>query len=384
MKKKRFIDPRWLLAAGVVVSVLSTYAVVANSASPGFEILRITTAEFWHGSVPYGEKGDGLFMYGPLFSVIFTPFALLPARLAPYLWNVFNMCLLFLAVFSLPDSIRTEQKCRFFLFLLPLAFISQLSFRFDMATVYFALFAFSLLERGFYKWGITVILVSAFSGVYGAAQLLTLPFYPRFWKNAGFAVVVALLFSAVPLAGFSLSSLGVFYQAWFASVSACEFSQPFYTVFYLEPFFPDLPAWSMTARIVSAAVLLIIILACRKRFGFFAFRAGATGVLLGWAVLFGMVSTASTYLIAFAGFLLWYYGKTQVSAMDRVFLWCNFIVLSVIPMDFLFSNTMQEILFNGFTLNVWVFAIAWLWMSACSFWGNRRKLFSQQFHYTSF
>lgn len=95
LKKKKFIDPRWLFAVGLIISALVTYSEVAHLCNPDFEILRTTTVGFWHGSVPYGEKGEGLFLYGPLFSIIFTPFAFLPAGIAPYLWNIFNFCLFF-------------------------------------------------------------------------------------------------------------------------------------------------------------------------------------------------------------------------------------------------------------------------------------------------
>lgn len=377
LKKKKFIDPRWLFAVGLIISALVTYSEVAHLCNPDFEILRTTTVGFWHGSVPYGEKGEGLFLYGPLFSIIFTPFAFLPAGIAPYLWNIFNFCLFFLSIFALPDYVKTEQKCRFFLFLLPLAAVSQLSFRFDTTTVYLALFAFSLMERGFYKCGITVILVSAFSGVYGIFQLITLLFYPKFWKNLGFAVAVAAVFSATPLLGFSFSDFAGYYQSWYAAVWTCEMTQPFFTVFNLKPFFHELPVWRASARAISCAALVILILMRKNRFSFFAFRAGVTGVLMGWAVLLGMVSDISTYLIALAGFMLWYYGKNSATAADRVVLWCNFFILSVIPIDILFSNTVQDFLFYTVTLNVWIFAITWLWMLAYSFFGSKRDLFSQ-------
>lgn len=383
MKKKKFIDPRWLFAAGLIISVLGTYSVVSYSGNPDFEILRTTTASFWHGSVPYGEKGDGLFLYGPLFSIIFTPFAFLPAGIAPYLWNVFNFCLFFLAVFSLPDYFRTEQKCRFFLFLLPLAAVSQLSFRFDMTTVYLALFAFSLMERGFLKCGIVLVLISAFSGVYGIFQLMTLLFYPRFWKNLGFAVVTAAVFAASPLLGFSFSDFTVFYQAWFDSIWACEMTQPFFTIFNIKPFFHDLPTWCALARAISFAVLLFLILIRKKRFQFSSFRAGVTGFLMGWAVLFGMVSDTNTYLIALAGFMLWYYSKDSATVTDRVLLWCNFIVLSVIPIDILFADIIRDFLFYTVTLNVWVFVITWLWMFGNLFFCSRKSFMSKQgLHYS--
>lgn len=381
LKKKKFIDPRWLFAVGAVISALVTFSEISYFGNSDFEILRNTTASFWHGSIPYGEKGDGLFLYGPLFSIIFTPFALLPASIAPYLWNIFNFCLFFLAIFSLPDYFKTEQKCRFFLFLLPLAAISQLSFRFDTATVYLALFAFSLMERGFFKCGILLVLISAFSGVYGICQIITLAFYPKFLKNLGFAAVVAVIFSASPLLGFSFSDFSAYYQSWFASVWTCEMTQPFFTVFNLKPFFDEIPAWSASARAISFAVLFFLILIRRKRFSFFTFRAGVTGILMGWIVLFGMVSDIDTYLTALAGFMLWYYSKNSIAVIDRFLLWCNFIVLSVIPMDILFAGSVQDFLFYTVTLNVWVFAATWLWMLAYSFFGSKRSFFSQHVHH---
>ena len=381
LRKKRFIDPRWLFAAASAISILATYSVTGYSGNPGFETLRSAADSFWHGVIPYGRDTASLFLYGPLFNIIFTPFALLPEWIAPYLWNFFNLSLFFLAVFSLPDSIRTEQKCRFFLFLLPLAIFSQLSFRFDIVSASLALFAFSLLESGFYKWGITVVLISAFSGGYGIIQLLTLPFYPRILKNTGYTFIAASVFFASPLLSFPLSDLTEYYRTWFASVSASEVSGPFYTLFCLKPLFRELHVWSMTARTAMLGFLLLIVFGCRKRASFFPFRAGATGILAGWAVLFGMTSTPDTYLIALSGFMLWYYSKPATCFMDRAVLWCNFAVLTAASPAVLFSETLREGLMNTATPNVWVFAATSIWMAAYTFFGSSHKFATQHFRY---
>lgn len=386
LKKKRFIDPRWLFAAGLVVSLLTTLSGVSCFGDNGFKVLCNATYDFWHGIVPYGTelcdvKECDLFLYGPLFNILFSPFLLVPYCIAPYLWNGLNFCLFFLAVFSLPEYFSTEQKCRFLLFMLPITVFVQLTFKFDIVTAYLALFAYSLLENGYYKWGVFFIMISAFSGIYGVFQLATLVLYPKFWKNMGLVISSGIVLAATPFMVFQFSDFTVYYKSWFAIMNKHVPCELFFSIFHLEPLLNAPLSWYSSGRILSFAILFLLIAVFKKRHTQPIFRAGVTGLLMGWIVLFGNISAAHTYMVAFSGFMLWYYSRHDYSFMNKILLWCNFAVISTIPVVIFLSESVRNFLFSKFPFNMWCFAITWLWMFVGLFFKNKKNRPPQNSHH---
>ncbi|MEO5907893.1 MAG: glycosyltransferase family 87 protein [Ginsengibacter sp.] len=70
---------------------------------------------FWHGIHQmnlyenYPAENLGSYLYGPVFSIIISPFALLPVNAGAFLWAVANAVILFYAVRKLPVNYKNQN-----------------------------------------------------------------------------------------------------------------------------------------------------------------------------------------------------------------------------------------------------------------------------------
>ena len=186
-----FLNPRNLYILGALIVLALSFSEVARGRHKNFMIFAESTKLFWDHIAPYGENWTqaaphlDYFLYGPLFNILFAPFAYLPAWLGPFVWNLFNFSMWFAAIFTLPARFTRDEKCKSFLYTFLILACTQLSFQYNVAVGYMFLFAYSLLERGTKGsalLAVLLILVSGFTIIYGIFQLGLLLCYPRFWN----------------------------------------------------------------------------------------------------------------------------------------------------------------------------------------------------------
>ena len=172
-----FLNPRNLYLLGMLIVLALTFSEVARGRHRNFMIFAESTKLFWQHIAPYGESWSqampqlDYYLYGPLFNILFAPFAYLPAWLGPFVWNLFNFTMWFVAIFTLPGRFTRDEKCKSFLYTFLILACTQLSFQYNVAVGYMFLFAYSLLERDKGFWAVLLIMISGFTKVYGIFQL---------------------------------------------------------------------------------------------------------------------------------------------------------------------------------------------------------------------
>lgn len=375
---KRFLfNPRNLFILGFMIVFVLTFLEVARERHHNFMIFAQSTIDFWNGVNPYGSdwahNHHDFFLYGPLFSVLFAPFAFLPAWLGPFAWNLFNFTLYFLAIFTLPDQYSRNQKARIFLFTFLILATTQLSFQYNVAVAYLFIFAFSLLERGKAFWAVTLILISGFTKVYGIFELGLLICYPRFWRNMGYVVIVSGVLLLLPMLKLHAAEVVPYYRSWIDSLSTHQDTRTWQTIFYLRPFFATAPPYAMYIQIGSISALAVMFAANFRRFSSFAFRAQSLGILMGWVILLSSAAEKHTYVIALLGYLIWYFSR-QPGRIDKILFWFAFLVLVVVPVDLLCPVWLMEFLIGQLQLNLWIFVVIWVRMVCVTFFGRISRL----------
>lgn len=359
------LNPRNLYFFGFIIVLTLSLTEVLRGRHFNFIIFDTATTMFWNGVSPYGEewKATGLdyFLYAPLFNILFAPFAFLPDKIAPLAWNLFNFTLYFFAVFTLPEKYSRERKCVTFMFTFLILCTTQLSFQYNVTVVSIFLLSFSLLERGQGFAAVLLIMLSGLTKIYGIFQLSLLLCYPRFWRNAGYALAVGLIFAILPVVRIPMEELPAYYESWVNALLSHKDSRVWQTIFYIQPFFDTAPAYMNHIRIGILLILAALLIYNRKKYGDFGFRAQALGILMGWVILFSDSSERHTYLIALAGYMLWYWTIVP-KRIDVVLFWANFVVLTVMPVDLLCPPTVMRFVFNTLTLNLWLFSFTWLRM----------------------
>lgn len=361
-----FLSPRNLYILGFLVVLALTFAEVSRGRHRNFMIFAESTRLFWQQIPPYGANWPpagmelDYFLYGPLFNVLFAPFAFLPAWLGPFVWNLFNFTAWFAAIFTLPERFTREEKCKTFLYTFLILACTLLSFQYNPLVGSIFLFAYSLLERDKGFWAVLLILLSGFTKIYGIFQLGLLVCYPRFWRNAAYAAAIGAVLLVVPAIGTTWEGLPGWYGEWVGALTSHKDTRTWMTVFYLRPFnLLRIQTWVQAGVLAALGAGLLL---DRRRWRNEFFRIGCLAALMGYVIFFSNSSERHTYCIALAGYMLWYWTMRRAGALtafDRTMFWAVFAVLVVMPVDVLCPPSVMEFFF-GWQLNLWLFLVLWL------------------------
>ena len=366
--KKLTKTKRSVYLIGFFFALLITLKETTHLSYNNFQIFSYGSVDFWNGINPYSDwnhlsilgKPLDLFLYGPLFSVLFTPFTLLPGWLGVICWNIFTYTLFFFSVFTLPDKFSFVKKKFIFFFTILLLFATLLSVQFNPVVASLFLFSFTLLEKKKVFWAILLILMSGFIKVYGIFQLAMLLFYPGFWKNVLYCILIGVILILLPLVHIPANELVSYYQSWIVAVTRHSDALRFYSIYRpiclfsksIEPFM----------GIISIGVLFVILsftlLKIRSFKESLAYRAQFLGIIMSWAILFGLSSERHTYVIAMVGYSIWYLSIIPTQ-LDKVLLWLNFILLAIFPIDIICPWVISNLILAKLNIGVIIFAITW-------------------------
>ena len=361
-----FYHRRNLYLIGFLLAFIVTLLEFMRGRHQNFMVFSDATQFFWQGISPYTtdfvEFHGRFFLYSPVFTVLFAPFAYLPAWLGPFAWNLFNYSLFFLAIFTLPRQFTHQQKCRMFLFPLLILGQSLLSFQYNITVACMFLFAYTLLEKDRGFLAVLLIMISGCTKVYGIFELALLLCYPHFWRNLGYAVGTGIVLLALPLIKIAPIDLFPYYEEWCHSLAVHQSTGAYDSFFYARP----IAAWTLphfrTLQLGMLGLLTLLFLGNFRKWPSFTFRTQALGILMGWVVLLSDSAEKHTYIIALAGFMLWYWSRTTRTMTDKILFWSCFALLCVVPIDLFVPVPVRTFITRTLWLHVWVFFIVWIRM----------------------
>lgn len=361
-----FYNPRNLYLLGFLVTFIITLLEFSRGRHHNFMVFADASRDFWRGVSPYTDRfvdeHGRFFLYTPIFSVLYSPFAFLPNWLGPFAWNIFNFSFFFLAIFSLPDTFSKEQKCKMFLFTLLILAQSLFAFQYNITVAYIFLFAYGMMERKQYFWAILIIMISGMTKVYGIFQLGLLLCYPQFWRNALYVLITGILLFLLPLVKLNITELIPYYSEWLYSLSSHHSTQIFDSIYYIKPLLYKTLPYFRQIQLGALGVLALLLILNHKKFGDWRFRVQALAVLMGWTILFSDASEVHTYIIALAGFMLWYWSQPSHTTIDKVGFWAIFVLLCVMPINVFVPKSIMLIICYALYLHIWAFLLVWLRM----------------------
>jgi len=365
-----FMNPRNLFISGLLIIFGLTFSEVAHNRHFNFMIFSESTKLFWQNIAPYGENWKAMnldyFLYGPLFNILFTPFAYMPSRLGPFAWNIFNFTLWFIAIFTLPNFTR-DEKCKSFLFTFLILSCTQLSMQYNVAVGYLFLFAYSLLERNKGFWAVLLIMISGFTKIYGIFQLIMLLFYPRLWRNVGFVLFIAVIFLIAPAINMPFHELPSYYSEWVRAIIDHRDTRTWMNIFYLRPL--NLLPYQIYIQSGVLMALVVGVFANWKKWRTPFFSIAFLAVIMGYVVMFSNSSEGHTYVITLIGYQMWYWTMNRTKSlnrMDKILFWAIFAVVVVMPVDLLCPPQVMRI-FYDVQLNLWLLLAMWLRVSYTAF-----------------
>ncbi len=317
----------WLWMMLAVVSWLTKH--VSNN-------YRIFEGVFWHtwrGTTLYGyyhgEYAD-VNHYGPLFSIIVAPFALLPVQWGMLCWHIALTLALWWSLKKLELSHYAFIALLWFVSndLLSALFMSQ----FNIATAAMIIVTFYCIQKGKDGWAALWIVIGVFVKLYG---IVGLAFF-FFSKNKGKFILSLIGWSVVAFVLPMLISSPQFiiaqYGEWADSLIEKNGSNMF-------SMYQNISFLGMVRKISGIATYpdWWIILPCLvlfalpylriKQYKHEGFRYALLASVLMFTVLFSSGSEVSTYIVASLGIGLWYFTAPLERSKTALYLLIFAIVL---------------------------------------------------------
>lgn len=367
--KPFFSNPRTLFGLWTLLAVVAGLTKIAPHRHNNFLIFR---GVFWHTIQKlslydfYPTEYNDHNHYGPIFSLVIAPFAVVPEAIGLLLWLVVLALGMYYAVRRLP----LEEGRQIFLYwfcaheLLTALQMQQ----FNIAIAAIIIGSFAAIEKGREVTAAFLIVLGTFVKLYGVVGLAFFFFVkrkPRFiLALIGWSVVCFV----APMLISSPEYVVGQYVEWYERLAAKNGENTFSLM-------QNISLLGMIRKVSGSASYsdLLVILPGLALFGLpylrfgqyrhLAFRYAILSSVLLFVVLFSTGSESSTYIIPFAGIALWYTTSPwKRSGWDVALLVFAFVLSSLSPSD-LFPRSLREAYVLPYALKALPPTLIWLRLS---------------------
>ena len=367
--KPFFSNPRTLFGLWTLLAVVAGLTKIAPHRHNNFLIFR---GVFWHTIQKlslydfYPAEYNDHNHYGPIFSLVIAPFAVVPDAIGLLGWLVVLAIGMYYAVRRLP----LEEGRQIFLYwfcaheLLTALQMQQ----FNIAIAAIIIGSFAAIEKGREVTAAFLIVLGTFVKLYGVVGLAFFFFVkrkPRFiLALIGWSVVCFV----APMLISSPEYVVGQYVEWYERLAAKNGENTFSLM-------QNISLLGMIRKISGSASYsdLLVILPGLALFGLpylrfgqyrhLAFRYAILSSVLLFVVLFSTGSESSTYIIPFAGIALWYTtSPSKRSGWDVALLVFAFVLSSLSPSD-LFPRSLREAYVLPYALKALPPTLIWLRLS---------------------
>lgn len=365
MSKRIFSNKYFWWGLGLLVVLIATSVEVFRGRNTNYFDYQDSTRMFWEGLSPYNleyaQAHQIYFLYTPVFSVLFAPIFYLPWWLGPYVWNIGNYTLFSLAIKWLPQQLD-KYKLYIFVFLLSVVLQTVFCYQHNIIVAYIYLFAFILLERGKGFWAVFLIMLSATTKIYGAAELAILFCYPKTLRNFGYAILCGAFFLLLPAINTNFDNVFVLYQQMFDMISSHHSDSDYIGILFavgLKPFL--LPNYRLV-QVVVLAMLAVLFFWRYKRWSDFRFRVQTLGILSGFMILFSDCPETHTYIICLPFYVMAFWLQPKRNWIDWTLFWSLVVNYMILPTDVLCPAWLHNFIHRTFWLDVYTYFFCWLRM----------------------
>lgn len=360
-----FSNPACVYVLGLVIVLLATSLEVFRGRNTNYFDYQDSTRMFWEGLSPYNmeyAQAHGIyFLYSPVFSVIFAPIFFLPWWLGPYVWNICNYSLFALAIKMLPKHLE-KYRHWIFLFLLSVVLQTVFCYQHNIIVAYIYIFAFILLEHNKPVWAVLLIMISATTKVYGAAELAILFCYPKVWRNLGLAVLLGALLVCLPMLNMNMEHPMALYQQMFDMIASHHSDSDFIGILFARGLKPLLLPNYRLVQIVVLALLGIAFFARYKRWKELVFRVQVLGFLTGFMIMFSDCPETHTYIIALPFYAMAFWLRNRRTWIDWALFWLLVVNFCILPTDVFCPAWLHNYIHETYWIDVYTYLLCWLRM----------------------
>ena len=341
-------DHRFLMGLWLVLAVVSAIAKMKPERCNNFLIFKGT---FWHAYdgtslyVAYPTEYLDINHYGPFFSLIIAPFAVVPHFLGLLAWTITLTVFLYMAIRL---SIFTKHQQLFLLWfcaheLLTALFMQQ----FNIAIAAIIVFTYYCIEHEKDFWAAFYIMLGTFVKLYGIVGLFFFFFSKHKCKFISSLVIWAIFMFVSPMVFHGPDYVINQYQEWYTCLitkndeNLVSIAQNI-SLLGLVHRTTGL-AFSDLWLIIPGLVLFGLPYLRFSQYRYMAFRQTLLASVLMFVVLFSTGSESSGYIIPFVGVVIWFTASPwKRTGWDIALMIFVFILSSLSPSDLFPANLRKE------------------------------------------
>ena len=325
------------------------------------------TIEQRHLYLSYPQEYADVNHYGPLFSVLIAPFALMPVFVGCFFWCLLNVAVLFYAIKKLPVTILQQ---RWILLIGVFELITSIhSVQFNPMLCGMILLSFTALEKEDIALSTFLIVAGTLIKIYSVVGLLFFLFTPHKKKFilycAGWFVVLFCLPMLLSSPSFIIES----YKNWLAvivekngqnivssmnagmqDISVMGMIRRTFGAYQMPNFYVTLPA----------GILMLLPLGRVDFWKNQAYRLHYLALLLLGLVIFSSSAESPTYVIAVVGYLIWHVQQPNNNTLGFKMLMALVLLLTIFSPTDLFPRFIREQYVLRYSLKALPCFIAWL------------------------
>ena len=302
--------------------------------------------------------------YGPVFSMVVAPFALMPDGWGLFFWSLINAVLLLWAVYLLPLSNKVKMLILLFS---SIEFANSVhNIQFNPIITAIIIFSFVLVNKGKDGWATLLIILGALIKLYPIVGLAFFVFSKNklkfVWTAAAWAVVCVALPMLIASPHFVLQSYADWYHSLVEKNSLNIGFNASQDISFMgvcrrvvnNPYLPNTPFLLFGALVFGMPLLRF------NQFGSLQFRLRILASSLLTVVLFSTGSEHPTYIIAVAGAVLWIFLHEKPFTQVNIILLILLLVVTGLGLTDAFPKYVREEIVTNYVLKAWPCIIVWL------------------------
>jgi len=365
--KPNFVTILWFLIPFIAVLLLISKG---NSHINNYLIFKNV---FWHSvqqqnlynhyPSEYFDKNH----YGPFFSLIIAPFALLPNFIGVLLWATLNVGILFYAVHKLPVSHWAKNIILLISLIEMLTSVQNLQFN-PMLCSWIILTYVCIKED---KLGLAAMFIVAGTLVklYGIVGIAFIFFTTERKKLISYLIVWAIIFFCLPMLISSPKFVLNSYLDWYHVLveknieNVSSYQNMGMTDISAIGFVKRVSGWHDLSNlyfIVPAGILTLLPLARFSKWTEEKFQLSYLAQVLIGVVIFSTSAESPTYVIAVVGFAIWYILSAPKPSQWMYYVLAFVLVLTVFSPTDLFPRYIRKEFVIRYSLKALPCLIAWL------------------------
>ncbi len=325
------------------------------------------TIEQKHLYLSYPLEYSDVNHYGPLFSILIAPFALLPVYIGCFLWCLLNVGFLFYAIKQLPLS---EKSIQFILLIGVFELITSVhSVQFNPMLCGMILLSFTAIEKEKIWLGTFFIVVGALIKIYSIVGLLFFLFTPHKKKFIYTGIVWLAVLVCLPMLISSPQFIIDSYIDWY-EVLIEKNGQNIESSMFAG--MQDISVMGMIRRIfgyftmpniyvtLPAGILMLLPIFRFQLWSDLTYRLHYLALLLIGLVIFSSSAESPTFVIAVVGYLIWHIQQPSKNTLPYKILLVLILLLTIFSPTDLFPRFIREQYILRYSLKALPCFVAWL------------------------